>query len=92
MMIDDDTLKHLLRINDDLLQRCKRLNEKRNTAFSLRLIPLVDEFTHVLLEADKNKLQMHGSPRHSQQLSGLLPGQQGIGSGASSFGVSTASY
>jgi hypothetical protein len=30
MMIDDDTLKQLLRINDELLQLCKRLNEKRD--------------------------------------------------------------
>jgi hypothetical protein len=28
MMIDDDTLKQLLRINDELLQLCKWLNEK----------------------------------------------------------------
>jgi hypothetical protein len=27
-MIDDDTLKQLLRINDELLQLCKFLNEK----------------------------------------------------------------
>jgi hypothetical protein len=27
MMIDDDTLKHLLRVNDELLQLCKFLNE-----------------------------------------------------------------
>ena len=30
MMIDDDTLKELLRINDELLQLCKWLNEKRD--------------------------------------------------------------
>jgi len=29
MMIDDDTLKQLLRINDQLMQLCKFLNEKR---------------------------------------------------------------
>ena len=29
MMIDDDTLKQLLRINDGLFQLCKLLNEKR---------------------------------------------------------------
>ena len=29
MMIDDDTLKQLLQINDELLQLCKWLNEKR---------------------------------------------------------------
>jgi hypothetical protein len=57
MMIDDDTLKQLLRINDELLQLCKFLNEKHDMDTSSRLIPLVDELTHVLLEAGKNKLQ-----------------------------------
>jgi hypothetical protein len=49
MMIDDDTLKDLLRIDDDLFKLCKWLNEKRDTA--------TDELTHVLIEAGKNKLQ-----------------------------------
>ena len=57
MMIDDDTLKQLLRINDDLMQLCKFLNEKRDMATSSRLIPLVDDLTHILIEAGKNKLQ-----------------------------------
>jgi hypothetical protein len=56
MMIDDDTLKQLLRINDELMQLCKWLNEKRDMATSSRLILLVDELTHILLEAGKNKL------------------------------------
>jgi hypothetical protein len=56
MMIDDDTLKQLLRINDELLQLCKWLNEKRDMETSSRLIPLVD-LTHILIEAGKNKLQ-----------------------------------
>ena len=56
MMIDDDTLKQLLRINDELLQLCKWLNEKRDTEISSRLIPLVDDLTHILIEAGKNKL------------------------------------
>jgi len=56
-MIDDDTLKHLLRINDDLFQLCKVLNEKSETEISSRLIPLVDELTHVLLDEGKNRLQ-----------------------------------
>ena len=51
MMIDDDTLKHLLRINDELFQACKWLNEKRDTEISSPLNPLVDELTHFLLEA-----------------------------------------
>ena len=41
MMIDDDTLKQLLRINDELMQLCKFLNEKRDVETSSRLIPLV---------------------------------------------------
>ena len=34
MMIDNDTLKQLLRINDALLQLCKLLNEKREQSTS----------------------------------------------------------
>ena len=56
MMIDDDTLKQLLRINDELMQLCKWLNERRDMETSSRLIPLMDELTHILLEAGKNKL------------------------------------
>jgi hypothetical protein len=56
MMIDDDTLKQLLRINDELLQLCKWLNEKHDMETSAQLIPLVDDLTHILLEAGKNKL------------------------------------
>jgi hypothetical protein len=37
MMTDDDTLKQLLRINDELLQLCKFLNEKRDMETSSRL-------------------------------------------------------
>ena len=58
MMIDDDTLKQLLRINDELLQLCKWLNEKRDMETSSRLIPLVDDLTHILIEAGKNKLHV----------------------------------
>jgi hypothetical protein len=57
MMIDDDTLKQLLRINDELLQLCKWLNEKHDMETSSRLVPLVDDLTHILVEAGKNKLQ-----------------------------------
>ena len=57
MMIDDDTLKQLLRINDGLFQLCKSLNEKRDMEISSRLIPLVDDLTHILIEAGRNKLQ-----------------------------------
>ena len=46
MMIDDDTLKQLLRINHELLQLCKWLNDIRrplrkfNLRHELRLKPL----------------------------------------------------
>jgi hypothetical protein len=56
MTIDDDTLKQLLRINDELLQLCKWLTEMRDMETSSRLIPLVDDLTHILIEAGKNKL------------------------------------
>jgi hypothetical protein len=56
MMIDDDTLNRLLRINDALFQLCKQLSDKRDMETSSRLIPLVDELTHILIEAGKNKL------------------------------------
>ena len=57
MMIDDDTLKQLLRINDELMQLCKSLTDKRDIETSSRLMPLVDDLTHILIEAGKNKLQ-----------------------------------
>jgi hypothetical protein len=56
MMIDDDTRKQLLRIDDELMQLCKFLNEKHDMETSSRLIPIVDDLTHILLEAGKNKL------------------------------------
>jgi hypothetical protein len=56
MTIDDDILKQLLWINDGLFQLCKRLAEKHDIEISYRLIPLVDDLTHILIEAGKNKL------------------------------------
>jgi hypothetical protein len=43
-------------LNDKLLQLCKFLNEKRDMDTSSRLIRLVDDLTHILIEAGKNKL------------------------------------
>ena len=63
MMIDDNTLKQLLRINDELLQLCKGLNEKRDMATSSRLLPLVDDLTYTLIGAGQNNLQCPGSVR-----------------------------
>jgi hypothetical protein len=40
-------LKQLLRIDDELMQLCKWLNEQRDTTVSSRLIPLVDDLTHI---------------------------------------------
>ena len=56
MMIDDNTLNRLLRINDGLFQLCKQLTDKREIETSSRLIPLVDQLTHILIEAGQNKL------------------------------------
>jgi hypothetical protein len=56
MTIDDDILKQLLWINDGLFQLCKRLAENHDIEISYRLIPLVDDLTHILIEAGKNKL------------------------------------
>jgi hypothetical protein len=56
MVIDDDKLNELLRINDELIELCKWLNEKRDLEISSRLIPLVDELTHILIETGENKL------------------------------------
>jgi hypothetical protein len=57
MMIDDDTLKQLLRINDELMQLCKFSEPKTDMAISSSLIPLVDDLTHILIKPGKNKLQ-----------------------------------
>ena len=55
-MIDDDILRHLLRIRDDLLQICNLRDEKHEAEISSRLIRLIDELTHVLSDEGKNKL------------------------------------
>jgi hypothetical protein len=56
MIIDDDALKQLLRIDDELMRLCKWLHEKRDIEVSARLVPLVDDLTHILVEAGKNKI------------------------------------
>jgi hypothetical protein len=61
-LLHDDRRRYpqeqLLRINDELMQLCKRLNEKRDMETSSRLIPLVDDLTYILIEAGKNKLPL----------------------------------
>jgi hypothetical protein len=39
------------------LQLCKRLTDNRDMETSSHLIPLVDDLTHILIEAGENKLQ-----------------------------------
>jgi hypothetical protein len=55
-------LKQLLRLDDELMRLCKRLNEQSDATISARLIPLVDDLTHILLEAGKNKLHWLQAP------------------------------
>jgi hypothetical protein len=62
MMIDDDTLKQLLRINDELMQLCKWLNEKRDMEISSRLIPLVDDLTHILNSSGQEQIALMMQP------------------------------
>ena len=58
MMIDDETLKQLLRIDDELMQLCKWLNEKRDMETSSRLIPLVDDLTHILIRSWQEQITL----------------------------------
>jgi hypothetical protein len=58
MMIDDETLKQLLRINDALFQLCTRLTEKRDIETSSRLIPLVDDLTHILIRSWQEQITL----------------------------------
>jgi hypothetical protein len=72
MMIDDDTLKELLRINDELLQLCKWLNEKRDMETSSRLIPLVDDLTHILRSGQEQITVMQPYKGYFIECSALL--------------------
>jgi hypothetical protein len=56
-VIDDNRLRHLLRINDDLLQFCKLLKEKNQAEFSWQLMPIVDKLTHLLADEGRNRMQ-----------------------------------
>ncbi len=55
MMIDDDTLKQLLRINDELLQ-LQVTERKAGHGDFVAAHTYRDELTHILLKAGKNKL------------------------------------
>ena len=41
----------------DCFRLCKSLTDKCDIEISSRLIPLVDDLTHILIEAGKNRLQ-----------------------------------
>jgi hypothetical protein len=55
--MDDDTLTQLLRIDDELLKLCRWLTDNGDREISSKLMPLVDELTHILIEEGKNRLQ-----------------------------------
>ena len=55
-LMDDDTLKQLLRINDELLQLCRWLTDKGDREISSRLMLLADELNHILIEAGNKRL------------------------------------
>jgi hypothetical protein len=57
MLIDSDTLKQLLRINGELLQLCKLLNEKCDMETSSRLYTPGGRADSHSDRAGKNKLQ-----------------------------------
>ena len=49
-MIDDGTLKQVVRINDELFKLCEWLSDKKELKISSRLIPIVDSLTHIVFE------------------------------------------
>ena len=73
MMIDDDTLKQLLGINDELMQLCKWLNERRDMENSSRLMPLVDDLTHILIEAGRTNYTNSATRRILRYLGIVVP-------------------
>ena len=45
--MDDDTYQCLSRIDEQLMELCRWLNEKREFATASRLIPITDDLTRV---------------------------------------------
>jgi hypothetical protein len=45
--MDDDTYQRLSRIDEYLMELCRWLNERRDTAMASRLIPITDDLTRV---------------------------------------------
>ena len=50
-MIDDEGVQRLLRLNEQLFELCRWLDEKGDLETASRLIPIVDEFTRILVTA-----------------------------------------
>lgn len=48
LTLNEDVLKQLVRITNDLLQVCSGLNKKLDVKSASLLIPIVDDFTRVL--------------------------------------------
>ena len=58
MVIDDDTLKQLLRINDGLFHLCKSLTEKRDIEISSRLVPLPGRLTSHSVRSRQEQIKL----------------------------------
>ena len=76
MMIDDDTLKQLLRINDELLQLCKFSERKTEHGNFISPLQLVDDLTHILIEAGKNNCTNVATRRTLHYLGIVVPRQK----------------
>jgi len=48
--MDEDAYERLSLINVQLIQLCRWLNEKRNIDTASRLIPIMDDLTHLVAE------------------------------------------
>jgi hypothetical protein len=55
-LVDDVTLRQLLRINDELLKLSRWLTDKGDREISSKLMLLVDELNHILIEEGKKRL------------------------------------
>jgi hypothetical protein len=55
--MDDSTLQCLTRINDELVDLCKWLKQRRDLETASRLTPIVDSLTRMLIQIAQKKLQ-----------------------------------
>jgi hypothetical protein len=53
--MDDEIYERLSRIDDELIQLCAWLNEKRDVDTASRLIPIADDLTHLVAEVSTRK-------------------------------------